>query len=361
MATKTPQQIYEEQQKQAEARAAEAAAKAAQAKQGQGRVTSAGVGYSKQLEDGSRPVLAGELNQVAKTAGGTGQVMKGIFTGNKADIKRGAKDFWEGSKQILTGASLGFLNKAPERQYMGGSADALAAKRAMLQGGVFQGNDMMLNGLGTSQGGIDYLNYAAQNAMADRNFGRNIAGSALEQQAQALANSRAYAARPTDSLAQLQLQQGLAQNQMAMNAQAAQARGGNQAAAMRGAQLQGVNAAMDMNGQAAQLRAAEQQAMINRQLGVEQLAAQMGGQQLQQGLGMQQGGTGQLGQFGGQIGSVGLGQAQVGLGSQGQYLTGLQETDKTQLGADTQHASAAQASKGGILKTVGSVIGGIFG
>lgn len=327
---------------------------------GVGRLTGAAIGAADRAS-ANTPFLGQEGKQIAQTTGGATQLTLGILGGNKRNIKEGASRLGKGVWDTLTAAPLRSLNNPPPQQFLGGSADALAQRQGMYMDGIAQGNALMGAGVGTADAGVGLLGQAAGQSIQDRQFGYGLAGTGYMQQGAALGNARALAGQSTDSMAQLQMQQGLAQAQQAMMGQAAQARGGNQAAAMRGAQLAAANMALQTNGQAAMLRAAEQQAMINRQMGVEQLAAQMGGQQLGLGLGAAQQGTSQLGQFGGQVGSIGLGQGQIGLGSQGQYVGALAGTDKEQLEADTQHASAAQASKGGVMGVAGKIIGGILG
>lgn len=264
---------------------------------------------------------------------GTMKTLGGVFTGDWDKAKGGLKQAGSSVLSAMTGGALRGLNKPPPQQFLGGSPEALAALRAQQGMGVAQGNAI--------------VGQAAGQSMGDRGFGYGVAGQGLAEQGMALGNARNLAGQSTDSLAQMQLQQGLAQTQDAMGAQAAQARGGNQAAAMRGAQQAGVQAALGVNAQAGQLRAAEQQAALNRQIGVEQMASQVGGQQLGLGAGMAQQGTSQLGS--------------LGLGSQGQFLGAQTDTNKAQLEADTKHSSAAQSAKGGVGGVVGKVFGSLFG
>lgn len=307
------------------------------------------------------PFLGTAGKETYDIGAGTMKTIGGVFTGDWDKAKSGLKQAGSSVLSAMTAGALRSLNKPPPRQYLGGSPEALAQLQQQQAQGLTQGNTLMGQGVDTSAVGASVLGQAGQQSMADRGFGYGVAGQGLAQQRGAVGNARGLAGQSTDSLAQLQLQQGLAQNQQAMAAQAAQARGGNQAAAMRGAQQGGVQAALGTNMQAAQLRAAEQQAALNRQIGVEQMASQVGGQQLGVGAGMAQQGTTQLGQVGSQIGSIGLGQGQLGLGSQGQFLGAQTDTNKAQLEADTKHASASQAAKGGVGGVVGKVIGGLFG
>ena len=307
------------------------------------------------------PFLGTAGKETYDLGAGTMKTLGGVFTGDWDKAKSGLKQAGSSVLSAMTAGALRGLNKPPPQQFLGGSPEALAQLREQQGQGIAQGNQLMGQGVATSAVGAGVLGQAGTQAMDDRAFGYGVTGAGLAQQGQALNNARGLAGQSTDSLAQMQLQQGLAQTQQAMAGQAAQARGGNQAAAMRGAQQAGVQAALGTNAQAAQLRAGEQQAALNRQIGVEQLATNVGGQQLGVGAGMAQQGTTQLGQAGSQIGNIGLGQGQLGLGSQGQFLGAQTDTNKAQIEADTKHASAAQSAKGGIGGVVGKVIGSVFG
>jgi hypothetical protein len=254
----------------------------------------------------------------------------------------------------------------PERSFAGGSQEALDAQRG--QYGGMGANSYAAGGQAWSQG-LGTMGQAAGQAQADRNAaygyaaqGQGIGSSGLAGQNAAVANARGIAAQSTDSLAQRQLQAQSAANQRQMMGMAAQARGGNQAAAMRNAQLVGSQMQLQTNEQAAQLRAGEQQAAINRQLGVESMAANVGGQQAGlgygmygQGLGMAQGATGQLAGIGGNMASAGLGQQNVGLGAYGL----LNDLNIAQLEADRANASAAAVAKSP-AGVVGNVLGAWF-
>lgn len=218
-------------------------------------------------------------------------------------------------------------------------------RQMLYWGGIGDSSQMI------GQGG-SMLGQAYASAGDDRLFGASLLASGLGGQAGALANARRFAAQPTDSLAQLQLQQGLAQNQQAMLGQAAQARGGNQAAAMRQAQLLGTQQALQTNQQAAMMRAAEQQAAINRQIGVEQMAQQAAQQQLGLGMGAMQAGTSNQAQIGSQVGGMGLQQ-------QGQMLDAMGQTDalQAQFQRDRTEQSIRNQERQG--KALGSILGSI--
>lgn len=217
-------------------------------------------------------------------------------------------------------------------------------------------------GLGTSLGqggqaniasGADMLGRAAPQAVADRqmgvgmsNTGMGVGRQGFTTQGNALTAARGLAGQNTDSLAQMQLQQGLGQMQRGMMTQAASARGGNQAAALRNAQAAGAQMGLQTNQQAAMMRAQEQQARLARMIGAEQMAAQVGGQQMGLGYGLAgqgvnaaQQSTGQLGNFGAQQGNLGLGQTNAALGAYGLR----NQMDAAQLEADRAYNSAMVA------------------
>lgn len=259
----------------------------------------------------------------------------------------------------------------PKQSYLGGSQEALDAQRAQL-GGIGQAS----YGAGTqnaAQGGA-MLGQAGGFAQADRDAamgysaqGQQLGMAGIGGQNLAVSNARGLAGQSTDSLAQMQLQQQSNANQRAMMAQAASARGGNQAAAMRQAQTVGANMQLQTNAAAGQMRAQEQQAALQRQLAVEQMAAGVGGQQAGlgygmqgQGLGMAQQSTAQIGQLGAQQGQLGVSQQNVGLGAYGV----LNDGNKAQLETDRGWASADSAARspaaafGGILGGVTQLWGG---
>lgn len=256
---------------------------------------------------------------------------------------------------------------APEKSYVGGSQAALDARRSAYGSA---GDASMASGAAGYQAGLGTMGQAAGQAIGDRGAaygyaanGQGLGLAGIGSQNAAVTNARALAGRSTDSLAQRMLQAQSAANQRQMVGMAAQARGGNQAAAMRNAQAVGSQMQLQTNQQAAQMRAAEQQAALNRQLGVEQMAAGVGGQQAGlgygmygQGLGMAQTSTGQLAGIGGNMASAGLGQQNVGLGAYGL----LNDIDLAQYEGDRANASAAAVARSpaGVF---GNILGGIIG
>lgn len=253
----------------------------------------------------------------------------------------------------------------PEQSYLGGSKESLDQRRTDLRG-IGQGANQA--GAQNVEAGVGTLGMAGQQAQGDRTAAYGMMGQGqamgdrgLRNQQDAIATARNYGWRDTGSQALIQQQQGLDRVQGSMMAQAAAARGGNQAAAMRNAQAQGSAMGLQVNQQAALIRAQEEQAKVNRQIAIEQMAAQAGQQQAGMGYGMQAQGlgyglqsTGQLGQLGSQQANIGLGQQNVGLGAYGL----LNDADKTQLEADRANASA-RAVAGNSVATFGSLLGGV--
>lgn len=260
------------------------------------------------------------------------------------------------------------LFNTPEGSYLGGSREELAARRAQYQAGIGVGQGYTEGGVNTANQGVAILGGAAPQAQAMATQGQGIGMTGLSNQQAALNRQNqignmmmAQAAQQGPSAAQAQLQMGLDQSQRAMMAQAASARGGNQAAAMMGAQGNAAAMAGQVNQQAAVLRAQEAQQRQQNILGAQGQAAAMQGNAGQQygqvgalGYGMQGQGIGQQAQIGSNIGSIGLGQAQAGNQAQSNYLGAQSEADKAQLDADLKHKSAVQANKGGPVTMITS-------
>lgn len=270
-----------------------------------------------------------------------------------------AKPFGGGLTKSLTGAS------ELEKSYFGGSQRAYDDARQ--QYGQL-GQNMRAEAATNTQAGTGMLGQAAGLSQQDRSAAMGFSGTGMGLgqhgalgQNQAVAAARGLAGQSTDSLAQMQMRQGLGQMQRGMMGQAAAARGGNQAAAMRNAQAMGAQMGLQVNQQAAMLRAQEQQARLGRMLGAEQMAAQVGGQQAGlgygmagQGLGMAQQSTGMLGGFGSQQANIGLGQTNAALGAYGLR----NQMDASQLEADRAYNSAMMAGSSP-LAVANAVTGGV--
>lgn len=189
-------------------------------------------------------------------------------------------------------------------------------------------------------GFYDYLSQAGT-------AGREIAG---QQQALADALRARAEGRGGPSIAEMQLQQTLTQNQRDLAGQLAATRGMNPASAQRLLAQQGANISQQAAGQGALLRAQEQ------------LAAQ---QALGQQLGMMRGAEGQL--FG-QAGQLGLGQEKLAVETQEAYNQRMLEVALANQKADIerqriQQAQEAQAYEqaAGTRGTLGKIAGGLLG
>lgn len=261
----------------------------------------------------------------------------------------------------------GISGGAPAPSYIGGSPEELARRQAMLSG---QAQASFGTGMAQQQQGVGMLGQAGDQSRADRsnaygmfNQGMGLGSGGIDRQNAQLNSLLAQAQFEGPSQAQAQMQQGLDQTQRAMLGQAAQTRGGNQAAAMRNAQSAGSQMALQTNQQAAILRAQEAQQRQQNILGAQQFAAGSYGQQAGlgyglagQGLGAAQQSTGQLGQFGANVSQAGLGQQNVGLGAMG-ILT---DQDKAQMEAERANRSAEKTARNP-LGIGGQILGGIFG
>ena len=266
---------------------------------------------------------------------------------------------------LTEGVTTHLTGGAPAPSYLGGTPEAQEAGRTRLNN---ISDRAAKSGEATYATGTSMLGDASSAAYADRSNALGLSGqgqmlgnSGVTAQNQAIANARGVAAQQGPSAAQAQMQMGLDQSQRAMMAQAAGARGGNQAAAMQMAQATGSNMANQVNQQAGILRAQEQQAAMDRQLGVEQMAAGYGGQQAglgygmqTQGMGLAQGSTKQVGDIGANMTSAGLGQQNIGLGG----LNTLADRDKAVLDSDRGNASATTAANSPAA-AFGSVLGGV--
>lgn len=284
----------------------------------------------------------------------------------------------------------GGLFNAPKDQWLGGSRDALdklrtryaegqTAGQNQIDWGMQQGVDAGLASLGQAGANAQSQGIQAGNYSVE---GMDIGRAGLAEQDAALGRQNdvtlamlGTAAQRGPSAAQAQMRMGLDQTQNAMMAQAASARGGNAAAAMRNAQAQGSSMALQTNQQAGILRAqeeAQQRAqLVNAQA---QAAGIYGGQQQTmgqragmgygmqgQGLGLQQGANAQLMDVGSAQGQLGLGRANVGLAQQGNYLSAEQAANAAQLEASRAGEDSKARNKGGILSGVAGAIGGMFG
>lgn len=262
----------------------------------------------------------------------------------------------------IAGGAMSVKNTKPRKQFFGNTAEQEQAYRNQYETGIQQGNAM----LGQGAGMIGQAGQMAQdNALLSQGMygqGRMLGDAGIAGQNRGISNMLSAAYQQGPSAAQAQMQAGLDQSQRAMMAQAAAARGGNQAAAMRNAQAQGSQMALDANQQAAVLRAQEQQAEIARRVNAQQAAAQLYGQQSQLGYNIQGQGLGYANQAAGMYGDLGQGIGQMGLANQGQFLDARTAMESAALNADVQvamaKAQAQQNKRNGLLGFAGALVGG---
>ncbi len=316
-----------------------------------GWVDSAGKSAANAQQDA--PFLGQEGTNFVNTTGG---LAKGL-TGDSSGWKQMGQGIWDS----VTAKGLRQMNQPPPKSFYGGSAEALGGMRDQYAQGIGQGQGFLGQGFGT-------IDTAGAQAIDNRGVALGLLGqgATLGQQgiqSQALGiQNMANAANGYDSSAAAALMnQSASQIANQMRSSAADARGGNQAAAMRGANDQAAQLGLDMAQRAAVMRAQEEQQRVGQNIAVAQAQAQLGANQAGLGYGLQGQALGLAGQSTGQLGSLGSTQGQLGLGQQQAYLGALGDVNQQQLEADTKWASAKKASQGGILGLAGNIMGSVMG
>lgn len=295
--------------------------------------------------DFNRSVGVSPKNEIA------GQFARGNIGRGVVNAAYGAPG-WEVLTDLLSG---------PKRQVLGGSQQALDARRASFQSGAASGASIVDAGLGyvdRAAGMADTSRSAADSMMGQ---GAALGSQALFDQHRAVNAARGFAGADTASVAEAQMQQGLAQTRRSMMADAANVRGGNQAAALMSAQNTGAQAALDVNAQAGLLRRQEAVDRLNRQMGVEQMAAGLAQGRAGMGFGLQQSGLGYGMQAGGQIGQLGGAMSGIGSGREQLYTQAGLDADKAQLEYDARLAGADVQRKAGIIGAIGGGIAKMYG
>ena len=320
------------------------------------------------------PFLGTVGKEFTDTMGGMAQGIQGVFSGDKKQAKEGVKRLGEGMLSAATGGALRAMNNPPPKSYMGGSAEALNAKRAQYEQGMLLGlgqnarGELMagqgagIAGVGAAMGGGTYD--AAGNLYGT---GMGIGASGIGAQDAAIGQAINTAGMQVGSLAAAQQQMANDANSRQMMAQASAARGGNQAAAMRNAQAQGSQNALVTNQQLGLMRLKEEQDRKDSMVQAQQFAASQYGDRASmgygtatQGLGAQNTATGQVLTAGSTIGQIGSNVMGSGNDQSKAFLNAEVEQNKAQLESDKANASAKQAAKGGVGGIVGKVIGSIF-
>lgn len=299
--------------------------------------------------------------------------------------------FQENYKKVADTGILdpGGLFNQPKDQWLGGSRDALAGLREGYARGQDDGQNQVEWGMRAVDEGLVTLGSAGTNAanmgVQASNYGvqgQDIGRGALAGQDAALGRQNdvtlamlGTAAQQGPSAAQAQMRMGLDQSQNAMMAQAASARGGNAAAAMRNAQAQGSQMALQTNQQAGVLRAQEQAQRQAQLINAQSAAAGIYGGQQQtmgqragmgygmqgQGLGLEQGANAQLMDVGSTRAGIGQARGNMGVQQQANYLNAETEANKAQLEASQTGEDTKAKHKGGVLSGIAGAVGGMFG
>jgi len=261
----------------------------------------------------------------------------------------------------------------------GGSPEASAAYTEQYQQGIengqgimYAGNQETLKGLYTAGRMDDNASQAivdgrAMTADASRNaeYDRN-------RQVQAANMQRDAAMGKAPSAAQRMLMANADASRNAMMGQAASARGGNQAAAMRTAAATGNAGMLAAGQQAGVLRAQE---MADARAAYGSLATDMRGQdmgQAQLGVGMTGMGLNAQGQAANTMVAGGTDMARLGAAREAAYLGALSDQQKsemvgrtdlenTRIGGQVAQRASNQAFMGGVFGTIGGVAGGMYG
>jgi hypothetical protein len=304
-----------------------------------------------------------------------------IGVGPKDDILGSALrgDYGQAAINVAYGApAFAAAQKAfegPKRTYVGGSKEAMEANRAQYDQGIMAGQDASARGEGVAMYGADTAGGAADMARGTYGDASNLFGqgtaigqSGMAGQDAALGASISAAGKNVGSLAEMQSRQMVDAQNKAMNAQAAQARGGNAAAAIRNAQDKASENQLANNqlltqtrlkeDQDRQIRIADAQSRAAAQYGDR---ATMGYNSAAQGLGAQNTATGQVNTAGSTIGGIGGDIMGSGNQQQSTYVNAEIESNKAQNTADQAYRENKQKSKDKWLDKVGSAIGGMFG
>lgn len=276
------------------------------------------------------------------------------------------KPGWTAARNLLQG---------PKGSYMGGSKEALEANRQQYDQGILSGQDQNARGEGIAMAGADTLQQGAGMAggaydagMGLSAMGTGIGLGSLGQQSGYLGSSLDAARTDVGSQALAQQQMANDANAKRMMAQAASARGGNAAAAMRNAQAQASANQLDTNQQLALLRMKEAESKRDAQIQANQYAAGQMGQNAQMGfstasagLGAANSATGNVLQAGSGIGSIG-GQI-MGSGTQNTstFVNAELEQNKAQLEADQKLQEAKAKHRAGIIGAISKGIGSMAG
>jgi hypothetical protein len=267
------------------------------------------------------------------------------------------------------------LMAGPKGTAMGGSLAALDANRQQYDQGILAGQDQNARGEGIAMAGADLAGLAGDMGMGAYGAGMGIAGlgagaigSGFGGQNAALGVLRNTAGMDVGSAAQLQQQMANDQLSSQMMGNAAAARGGNAAAALRNASMQASANQLQTNQQLALMRQQEAIAQRDAKMQAAQFEASQYGDRAAlgfsgaaQGLGAANAAGGLVNQAGSTIGGIGGGIMGSGTQNTGNFLDAEVAQNKAQAEIDQKHQEAKAAHRKGIMDMIGkgaSMMGG---
>lgn len=260
------------------------------------------------------------------------------------------------------GAPMGNMTKAGGVIQVGGHEQGYKERQKLYTSGIAAGDQLTGIGAGYANQGVQQLGQAGAAGMGMYGQGMGIGASGMGGQDRLLGASMLTAGRDVGSAARLQQQMANDAIGQRMQAQAASARGGNAAAAMRGAQAQASANQMQTNQQLALMR--QQEAVDNRNalMQAQQFGASQYGDRAAMGYGTAAAGLGAANTAGSGIGGIGGDVMGAGVGKEGNYLNSLGQFDTTQ--ADLAKHAQEQNEKrndrlwglvGGSLSSIGGI------
>lgn len=240
------------------------------------------------------------------------------------------------------------------------------------QGGIAAGNRETQNGIRAAEALEADASRATYDGRAMTASGSRNAEYDRNRQVQAANMQRDAAMGKAPSAAQRMLMANADASRNAMMGQAASARGGNQAAAMRTAAATGNAGMLAAGQQAGVLRAQE---MADARAAYGSLATDMRGQdmgQAQLGVGMMGMGLNAQGQAANTMVGAGTDMARLGAAREAAYLGALSDKEKaemvgrtdlenTRIGGQVAQRASNQAFMGGLVGTAGGVLGAYYG
>lgn len=312
-------------------------------------------------EGGGRNFFTDEAAQVVEGFGGGAGIVEGVFTGDGRKIKEGIGRVANSVGSALSAAPLRNALKGPDSTYYGGSKEAGAAYQARDDAGIMAGMDTTGTAVDVAGSAVNMAGGTYDRANVLASTGYDLGGQGIGSQNAALDASIGAAGMQVGSLAEQMARQQTDQQARQLMGMASQARGGNQAAAMRTAQQVSAQQAAGTNQQLALLRLQEEQDRRAGMIQAQQFAAGQYGGQAELGYGtagsaldVQNASTGQVNQAGSTIG-------EIGTTTTGQFLDAETARLQAQLEADQKTQEAKSAHKAGLLKGLSSGISSMYG